>query len=336
MIDVSVCISVHNTADFLPRCLDSVCAQTLKSLEIVIVNNGSTDNSEVIMRQYAANHSERKFIIVVQEDRGLSQGRQSGVNNASGRYVAFLDADDYVVPTAYEKMLHAAEQNDADIVQIQTYRENKILSSINKGLCDSHQVLKDYFEWDQSTKMLWLKLYKRELFDGKPVLSALYVNNEDGFAWPCLLYKAKNIYFLSEPLHTYSTDNEHAVMHSLFTQKALAPKLKENRKKILHIIPHIEGYIGKDVLDRDYQPYFNHLKDDILIKFLIPYVYGFSFKERVDEVKKVLGFSSYAEIKKYVKKNLPSEETNKIYRLVKLIGLRNAYYLMKIRNFLKK
>ncbi len=336
MIDVSVCISVHNTAVFLPRCIDSVCAQTLKSLEIVLVNNGSTDNSEEIMRQYASNHPERKFVIVIQEDRGLSQGRQSGVNNASGRYIAFLDADDYVTPDCYEKMLRAAEENNADIVQMQTYRENRVLSSKNSGLCDSHQVLKDYFEWDQSTKMLWLKLYKRKLFEGKPVLSGLYVNNEDGFAWPCLLYKAKNIYFLNEPLHTYSTDNEHAVMHSLFTQKALASKLKENRKRILHIIPHIEGFIGKDVLDCEFQPYFNHLKDDILIKFLTTYVYGFSFKERVDEVKAVLGFSSYKEINEFVKENLPADNTNKIYRLVRLLGVRNVYYLMKFRNTVKQ
>lgn len=336
MIDVSVCISVHNTADFLPRCLDSVCAQTLKSLEIVLVNNGSTDNSEEVMRQYAENHPDRKFVIVIQEDRGLSQGRQSGVNNASGRYIAFLDADDYVAPTAYEKMLQAAEENNADIVQIQTYRENRVLSSKNSGLCDSHQILKEYFEWDQSTKMLWLKLYKRELFEGKPVLSDLYVNNEDGFAWPCLLYKAKNIFFLNEPLHTYSTDNEHAVMHSLFTQRALAPKLIENRKMILHIIPHIEKFIGKEELDKEYQPYFNYLKDDILIKFLVPYVYGFSFNERLDEVKKVLGFSSYKEVNRFVKDNLPSDKSNKVYRLIGLWGVRNAYNLMKIRNTIKQ
>ena len=286
------------------------------------------------MRQYAASHSERKFVIVAQKDRGLAQGRQSGINNASGRFIAFLDADDYVEPTAYEKMLKAALENDADIVQIQTYREGRVLASKNKGMCDSHIVLKDYFEWDQSTKMLWLKLYKRELFEGKPVLPNLYVNNEDGFAWPCLLYKAKNIFFLDEPLHTYSTDNENAVMHSLFTQKKLAPKLIENRKIILHIIPHIENFIGKEVLEKEFQPCFNHLKNDIIIKFLTPYIYGFPFRARVEEVKKVLGFSGYIEINTFVKSNL-RDKSNKVYRLIKLLGVRNVYYIMKIRNFIK-
>lgn len=335
MVEVSVCISVHNTAAFLPRCLDSVCAQTLNSLEVVLVNNGSTDNSEDIMRQYAASHPERKFVIIAQEDRGLAQGRQTGINNATGNYITFLDADDFVEPTAYEKMLRAAVDNNADIVQIQTFRGDSVLSSKNTGLCDSHKILKDYFEWDQSTKMLWLKLYRRELFEGKPVLPNMYVNNEDGFAWPCLLFCAKNIYYLNEPLHTYSIDNENAVMHSLFTQKSLAPKLIENRKRILHIIPHVENYIGKDVLDKEYQPYFNHLKNDILIKFLTPYIYGFSFGDRVDEVKKVLGFTSYKEINSFVKSNL-HDKSNKVYRLIKLLGIRNVYYIMIIRNIVKK
>ena len=335
MVDVSVCISVHNTAAYLPRCLDSVCAQTLKNLEIVIVNNGSTDNSEDIMHDYEVKHPERKFVIVAQEDRGLAQGRQTGVNNASGKYITFLDADDFVENTAYDKMLKAAIENDADIVQIQTLRGNSVLSSKNSGLCDSHKILKDYFEWDQSTKMLWLKLYKRELFEGKPVLPNLYVNNEDGFAWPCLLYKANNVFYLNELLHTYSTDNENAVMHSLYTQKKLAPKLKENRKKILYIIPHLEDYIGNDVLENEYQPCFNHLKVSILTKFLTPYFYGFSFKERVECVKTVLGFPNYKEISKFIIKNIPTDFSLNNYKLIKLLGVRAVYYINKLRNLRK-
>ena len=119
-IKVSVCISVHNTAKYLPRCLDSVCVQTLQSLEIVIVNNGSTDNSEEIMHDYASKNPERKFVIISQEDRSLAGGRQSGIDHATGEYIAFLDADDFVAPEAYEKMLLCAERESVDIVEIET------------------------------------------------------------------------------------------------------------------------------------------------------------------------------------------------------------------------
>ena len=91
-VKVSVCISVHNTAKYLPRCLDSVCAQTLQSLEIVLVNNGSTDNSEAIMREYAEKHPERRFVILSQEDRSLAGGRLTGINHATGEYILFAGA----------------------------------------------------------------------------------------------------------------------------------------------------------------------------------------------------------------------------------------------------
>lgn len=107
MPKVSVCISVYNTSHLLPRCLDSVVTQSLKEIEVILVNNGSTDNSLQIMEEYQQRFPEM-IKIFSQEDRGLAQGRQSGINNAMGEYITFLDADDYVTEDAYEKMYTTA------------------------------------------------------------------------------------------------------------------------------------------------------------------------------------------------------------------------------------
>lgn len=117
-IKVSVCISVHNTAHLLPRCLDSLLKQTMKDLEIVLVNNGSSDNSEDIMRQYSNHYPQIQWQIIVQEDRGLAQGRQTGINHAIGEYIAFLDADDYVDSHMYGKLYDVAIENSADIENV--------------------------------------------------------------------------------------------------------------------------------------------------------------------------------------------------------------------------
>ena len=251
-IKVSVCISVHNTAKYLPRCLDSVCVQTLQSLEIVIVNNGSTDNSEEIMHDYASKHPERKFVIISQEDRSLAGGRQSGIDHATGEYIAFLDADDFVAPEAYEKMLLCAERESVDIVEIETKRDGVILGSNFTGLQDAHDVLKQFFTHKGVQSMLWLRLYKRELFT-KPVLPKQYTNNEDMFALPCLLHMAKSIFFLKEHLHTYSTDNEGGVMLSETYNPQLAERRFNSRSTALLCISHFREFVG----DEDYKEYVN-------------------------------------------------------------------------------
>ena len=92
---LSVCISVHNTEKYLKRCLESVAVQNMDGLELILVNNGSTDGSAKIMRNFLTSHPEMSISIYEQEDRGLAQGRQTGVNHASGEYITFLSGHTY-------------------------------------------------------------------------------------------------------------------------------------------------------------------------------------------------------------------------------------------------
>lgn len=318
---VSVCISVHNTADLLPRCLDSVCSQTLQSLEIVLVNNGSTDNSEEIMRQYANQHPERSFVIVAQDDRGLAQGRQTGINHSTGDYIVFLDADDYVEKDAYEQMLNCAIENDVDIVEIETFREGKILSSPYVGKVDTRMVLKEFLVHKKLKTMLWLRLYKRSLFD-KPVLPNLYTNNEDSFALPCLLYKADSIFFLKKVLHTYSTDNEQGVMHVLATNPQMAEKRFKNRQTALYALPHFEGYVGENGI-KEIQIEYNKHKASSLCSFIFTNFASKTLLDKEKAVMDVLPYSSFEEMHEFIKKWIPS--TTILYKMVKVLGVNLTY-----------
>ena len=245
-IKVSVCISVHNTAHLLPRCLDSLLKQTMKDLEIVLVNNGSSDNSEDIMRQYSNHYPQIQWQIIVQEDRGLAQGRQTGINHAIGEYIAFLDADDYVDSHMYGKLYDVAIENSADIVECEVFRDGSILSSPYTGLYDANFIFRDYLLYNSLHSMLWMRLYKRTLFQ-KDVMPELYVNNEDMFALPCLLYTAKTIYFLKEPLYYYTTDNEIGVMKVTTNNPAFRQKYYENRLKALLCFKHLKSFVGVDI-----------------------------------------------------------------------------------------
>lgn len=115
MIKVSVVIPVYNADKYLNQCVDSVVNQTLKDIEIILVNDASTDNSLNICNEYKKK-DDRIKIVDKPVNQGLAAARNSGMEVCNGEYVVFLDSDDWVELDAYEKMYNAAKSNDSDIV----------------------------------------------------------------------------------------------------------------------------------------------------------------------------------------------------------------------------
>ena len=115
MPKVSVIVPVYNVEQYLSRCLTSLINQTLEDIEIIVVNDGSTDGSERIIKEYKRNNS--KIIAVNKENGGLSSARNFGLYYATGEYVAFLDSDDYVDRNIYKKMYEKAKATNSDYVE---------------------------------------------------------------------------------------------------------------------------------------------------------------------------------------------------------------------------
>lgn len=116
MAQVSVIIPVYNTEKYLPKCLDSVCNQTLKDIEIICVNDCSPDNSLVILQEYAKNDNRIKLINFT-ENKGAAAARNAGIDAATGEYIGFVDSDDFVDLDFYEKLYTKAKETDADAVK---------------------------------------------------------------------------------------------------------------------------------------------------------------------------------------------------------------------------
>jgi len=110
----SLIIPVYNVEKYLRKCLDSAINQTLKDIEIIIVNDGSTDNCPGIIQEYAA--KDKRIKVINQENRGLSAARNVGIEMASADYIAFMDSDDWMDVNFMERMYSTAVKNDADIV----------------------------------------------------------------------------------------------------------------------------------------------------------------------------------------------------------------------------
>ena len=109
MIKVSVVVPVYNTSKYLRRCLDSLVNQTLKDIEIIIINDKSTDNSKDIIKEYESKYNNIK-VIHNKTNKGIGYNRNLGIEIASGKYIAFVDSDDYIDLNLYKKMHEYSEE----------------------------------------------------------------------------------------------------------------------------------------------------------------------------------------------------------------------------------
>lgn len=119
---VSVIIPVYNIEKYLRECLDSVCNQTLEEIQILVIDDGSTDGSAAICQEYAAKYP-GKLEYFHKENGGSASARNMGLDHATGEYIGFIDSDDWVEPDMYEKMYRTAIDHDVDMVFCRTFED---------------------------------------------------------------------------------------------------------------------------------------------------------------------------------------------------------------------
>lgn len=163
MKKVSIIIPIYNSEKYLNKCLDSVCNQTLKDIEIICVNDCSPDNSLTVLQEYAKNDSRIKLIDFI-ENKGASVARNAGIEASMGEYIGFVDSDDFVDLDFYEKLYTKAKEKDADVVKGNIYNcdeksKNPILSNFY-NMNDKIRENKAYFYYGFTSA-----IYKKALID---------------------------------------------------------------------------------------------------------------------------------------------------------------------------
>ncbi|MBO6183619.1 MAG: glycosyltransferase [Chryseobacterium sp.] len=190
---VSVIVPVYNVENYLAKCLDSLVNQSLKNIEIIVVNDGSKDGSGNIIQQYAEKYPD-KIKAFSKENGGLSDARNFGIDQATGDYLGFVDSDDYVSKTMFEEMLTLAEKHDAEMVicNIQKVDEGGNVTQKLTQISNMPEkiVLEKYFSvFSDLSYFACNKLFKKELFIQKRFKKGVHF--EDIQLIPQLLLECK-------------------------------------------------------------------------------------------------------------------------------------------------
>ena len=157
MIKVSVIVPVYNVEKYLANCLDTLVNQTLTDIEIIVVNDGATDSSSEIIKEYAAKYS--NIIALDKQNGGLSDARNYGLSFAKGEYIGYVDSDDYVDYDMYELLYKKAKEGDYDVVECDLHHvfpDGSIDTEVGERITDKKEMLM------MGRSVVWNKIYKRD------------------------------------------------------------------------------------------------------------------------------------------------------------------------------
>ena len=201
---VSVIIPVYNSALYIPRLLDSIEKQTYANCEYIFVNDGSTDNSGMILKEYLKNRENMYYI--EQENGGAAAARNRGIEAASGDYLSFVDSDDYILPHFIEAMVAEAERTNADIVLTGVAVEKN--GEITEREHEQHDIVKDRLAFMRdiflkinASYIVCNKLFKRAVFEQFRFLEGYIF--EDMFASYMTALSVSKVAYLTEDLYIY-------------------------------------------------------------------------------------------------------------------------------------
>ncbi len=221
---ISVLLPVYNVEKYLCECLESVVNQTYKNIEIILVDDGSTDSSGAICDEYAQKDSRIK--VIHQKNRGLAAVRNISIEEASGEYIAFIDSDDFVATNMIEKMFSAMLRDSSDMVVANiAYVDEKgnpcdpgdsvipITNSIITGYDYNASLCKQY---NATLVVSWNKLYKKELFfEIKFTEGAIH---EDEYVIHRIAHKCNKITMLSDTYNFYRQQPE-SIMNKTYSSR---------------------------------------------------------------------------------------------------------------------
>jgi glycosyltransferase involved in cell wall biosynthesis len=211
---ISVVIPVYNKADYIDGCLDSLLQQDFDSFEVICVCDGSTDNSGEICDQWAA--KDQRIRVIHKDNSGVTAARRRGVEEAKGKYLMFVDADDKLLPGALTTMHQAIEQSQADEV-IATFTTHDGVASpvVYKGFTPVEPLIKSIITSKNRFPVLWGIIFRRELLNDVLDIPREIIEGEDKLMQVKVLMKQPKVFFIPQPVYCYTLGLPNSRRHTL-------------------------------------------------------------------------------------------------------------------------
>jgi len=313
---ISIVVPVYNVEPYLKRCLDSIIEQTYKNIEIILVNDGSTDESGKICENYK--QKDKRIILIEQKNSGLSEARNAGVIIAKGKYITFVDSDDFIHKLYIERLYKLLKFHHAQISCIGIHKfysvpfiENDLTPVVR--LFSGMEAIKDMWYQRMITNSAWAKMYETRLFE-----SVLFPKGrlyEDLGTIYKLFYEAEIIAVSTEVLYYYFQRPD-----SIMNQKFDIKKFDriEVSKELIRWADCVEDKLYKAALTRYFVSNVQVLRE---IPFEIKY------KKDIEKIWK--------EIKKYRFKVIKNKEAKGITRLIAMSSYGGKYLLKALGKYYK-
>ncbi|CDC07281.1 glycosyl transferase 2 family protein [Clostridium sp. CAG:343] len=234
MPKVSIIVPVYNVEKYIEKCLTSLVNQTLEDIEIIVVNDGSKDNSKKIIEEFIQRY-QKKIVYLEKENGGLSDARNYGIPYAKGEYIAFLDSDDYVEKDTYKRMYELAKKEKSDMVECDFYWEYP-----NKTKIDTGEIYHNKKEMLEKVRVVaWNKLIKREILEKSKIEFPKGYRYEDvEFTYKLIPYLEK-VSFLKEPC-----------IHYIQRENSISNLQNARTKEIFDVLEHVINYYkDKNIYD---------------------------------------------------------------------------------------
>ena len=242
--EISIIVPIYNVEKYLPRCIESILAQTFTNFELILVNDGSEDDSGEVCDRYAK--EDKRIKVIHKKNGGVSSARNAGLKNSIGNYIGFVDPDDYIKKDMYEKMYNIAKKENSDMVQCNFYWEYPDLNKKKIADMPKYSGKKEMFE--KTRVEAWNKLIKRDILEESKVEFPKGLRYEDvEFTYKLVPYINK-VSFIEEPL-----------VHYIQRGNSISNSQNERTKEIFDILDNVIKYYKEKNLYEEYKEVIEYI-----------------------------------------------------------------------------
>lgn len=336
---VTIIVPVYNAEQFITRCIESIVKQSYTNFELILINDGSKDNSEDICKKYVDNDKVR---LINKRNGGVSSARNEGIKNAKGEYITFVDADDWIDRDYVKLLVEHIGENDISMCGYWQEKEDCLYRVVEPGLnntvsplifwneCVEKNINKNTIEKSRPSGFVWRCLFKKKIIIKNELLFNIEVNYSEDLLF-LLQYLSINsfehINYIRDPLYYYNCDNDNSACHQT-VKKGIIQSRTVFIKELIEIC---KKYFDNS---KQYECKINEIRFGIISEIIrnSKNIKGYrNFKDELIQLKKSDIYLEFRFHKLALKSILKMKKEVLMVLLVKINAYGSLYFLYKFQ-----